>query len=178
MHAPILRFTVFLSMATLVACSSRTTETASAEQDSTAADTRTEKADMIKQDMLSDVADGYLKIKNALVASEFEQAHAGSVELLGVVNATEMPDVQQRVKEMANMIDPEAQIVYFDSLSVALYEYLQRQSGNHRTLYKQYCPMAFDNRGAFWLSSSEEIKNPYFGDKMLHCGQVEEEVTF
>ena len=133
---------------------------------------------MIERKILDNVADSYLKIKNALVASEFEQARAASVELLGVVNATEMPEVQQRAKEMANVADPEGQIVYFDSLSISLYEYLQQQSGDQRTLYKQYCPMAFDNRGAFWLSSSEEIKNPYFGDKMLRCGRVEEEVTF
>jgi hypothetical protein len=44
-------------------------------------------------------------------------------------------------------------------------------------IYKQFCPMAFDNKGAYWLSSNEEIMNPYFGDKMLHCGKVEETVV-
>ncbi len=42
--------------------------------------------------------------------------------------------------------------------------------------YRQYCPMAFDNEGAYWLSNSEEILNPYFGDAMLTCGNVEEEL--
>jgi Cu(I)/Ag(I) efflux system membrane fusion protein len=37
-------------------------------------------------------------------------------------------------------------------------------------VYYQYCPMAFDNQGAYWMSSIQEILNPYFGDKMLHCG--------
>ena len=40
-------------------------------------------------------------------------------------------------------------------------------------LYQQHCPMAFDGKGAFWFSTEEEIMNPYFGDKMLHCGKVE-----
>ena len=39
-------------------------------------------------------------------------------------------------------------------------------------VYYQFCPMAFDNKGAYWLSSSEEILNPYFGDAMLHCGST------
>jgi hypothetical protein len=43
-------------------------------------------------------------------------------------------------------------------------------------LYKQYCPMAFGNTGAYWLSDSKEIRNPYFGDKMLKCGRVDEEI--
>jgi len=35
------------------------------------------------------------------------------------------------------------------------------------TAYYQYCPMAFGNEWAFWLSETEEIRNPYFGDMML-----------
>jgi Cu(I)/Ag(I) efflux system membrane fusion protein len=32
--------------------------------------------------------------------------------------------------------------------------------------------MAFDNEGASWLQLGDEILNPYFGSKMLHCGDV------
>jgi len=41
-------------------------------------------------------------------------------------------------------------------------------------LYKAWCPMAFDNRGAWWIQSTEEINNPYFGETMLRCGEVKE----
>jgi len=41
-------------------------------------------------------------------------------------------------------------------------------------LYLEYCPMANNNTGAYWLSNEKEIKNPYFGDKMLKCGSVKE----
>jgi len=34
--------------------------------------------------------------------------------------------------------------------------------------------MAFDNRGASWIQSQEEINNPYFGETMLRCGEVKE----
>lgn len=37
-------------------------------------------------------------------------------------------------------------------------------------LYIQHCPMVNDNEGADWLSETNEILNPYFGDKMLKCG--------
>jgi Cu(I)/Ag(I) efflux system membrane fusion protein len=40
------------------------------------------------------------------------------------------------------------------------------------TLYVQHCPMADDNKGANWISQFEEIKNPYFGAKMLKCGET------
>ncbi len=43
-----------------------------------------------------------------------------------------------------------------------------------KTLYKAYCPMAFDNKGADWLQLDEDILNPYFGASMLLCGEVKE----
>ena len=39
------------------------------------------------------------------------------------------------------------------------------------TIYQQHCPMYAG--GSSWLSFNEEIRNPYYGDKMLKCGVVE-----
>lgn len=36
----------------------------------------------------------------------------------------------------------------------------------------QFCPM----KNASWLSDSKEVCNPYYGDKMLTCGSVKEEI--
>ena len=44
------------------------------------------------------------------------------------------------------------------------------------TIYKQYCPMALNNTGGYWLSSEEKILNPYFGDKMLKCGKIDSKI--
>ena len=44
------------------------------------------------------------------------------------------------------------------------------------SLYVQFCPMANDDKGAFWLSKEDEVKNPYYGDMMLNCGEVREEI--
>ena len=35
-----------------------------------------------------------------------------------------------------------------------------------------YCPMAFDDKGAEWLQTSDEIENPYFGSMMYRCGEI------
>lgn len=45
-------------------------------------------------------------------------------------------------------------------------------SGLERPVYELHCPMAFGDRGANWLQSSQEVSNPYFGDAMLRCGDV------
>lgn len=44
----------------------------------------------------------------------------------------------------------------------------------HALTGKRYCPMAFDNKGAYWLTEGHEIRNPYFGDTMLKCGEITE----
>ena len=43
-------------------------------------------------------------------------------------------------------------------------------------LYKQYCPMAFDSEGAYWLNDVPEIQNPYLSEAMPGCGEVTEEL--
>jgi len=45
-------------------------------------------------------------------------------------------------------------------------------------VYYQFCPMAIDNKGAYWLSEESDIKNPYFGDAMLTCGETKETLKF
>jgi Cu(I)/Ag(I) efflux system membrane fusion protein len=46
------------------------------------------------------------------------------------------------------------------------------------TVYYQYCPMANSDQGAYWLSEIKEIKNPYFGEEMLSCGETRETFEF
>jgi Cu(I)/Ag(I) efflux system membrane fusion protein len=43
------------------------------------------------------------------------------------------------------------------------------------TAYEVFCPLAFDNSGASWLSQKNEVLNPYFGASMLKCGEVKRE---
>ena len=45
-----------------------------------------------------------------------------------------------------------------------------------QTLYKDFCPMASDGKGAIWISEVKEIKNPYLGSKMPECGSVKETI--
>jgi hypothetical protein len=44
--------------------------------------------------------------------------------------------------------------------------------GSSQKLYEAYCPMADNNEGAIWISSKEEISNPYMGSSMPKCGKV------
>ena len=58
-----------------------------------------------------------------------------------------------------------------DKLSEAIKKF-DVHSTETSALYLEFCPMAFNNKGAYWISKSKEIRNPYFGSAMLTCGEV------
>lgn len=57
-----------------------------------------------------------------------------------------------------------------NELSNALFVLLKEFRMNEHAVYYQYCPM----KKAYWLSNEKDIKNPYYGKKMLTCGSVKE----
>jgi hypothetical protein len=66
----------------------------------------------------------------------------------------------------------------FQTSSDLLFDLLRTVQYKGVKLYQQFCPMAFNNTGAHWLSAEMEIFNPYFGDKMLHCGEIKDSISF
>ena len=49
--------------------------------------------------------------------------------------------------------------------------------GTDKTLYQTFCPMYNNKKGAIWLSETDEIKNPFYGSKMLTCGKVQKQIN-
>lgn len=119
----------------------------------------------------------YLVLKDALVATDGETAQKAARDLLATINEAS-DEVSEKLKvevqKVTETTDPESQRVAFDLISEQMVLLAKSSVLTEGKLFKQYCPMAKNNEGAFWLSASNEIKNPYFGDKMLNCGSVEE----
>ncbi|MBL0883100.1 MAG: DUF3347 domain-containing protein [Chitinophagaceae bacterium] len=66
----------------------------------------------------------------------------------------------------------------FQVLSEQLYDLIRAVKYDRAVVYHQYCPMAFNDAGAFWLSNSSDIRNPYLPKKMLICGEVKDSIDF
>lgn len=62
---------------------------------------------------------------------------------------------------------------HFEKMSEDVFD-LVKGFGAGKPVYKTFCPMAFNNKGAYWISTSVEVKNPYYGKEMLTCGEVQE----
>ncbi len=137
---------------------------------------------------LQQVFKAYLPLQKSLMQSDFESARKNAKTMLATINKVNMSLVQGEAHEhwmkdretmtatlkiMERGQDLEMIRQQFSPLSDQLYHTLVN-FGVETGGYRLHCPMAFDNSGAFWLSDSKEVLNPYFGDQMLHCGSVEE----
>ncbi len=68
----------------------------------------------------------------------------------------------------------EPQRMAYTRFEDALYTSLKAFGINDKPVYRQFCPMAQNGKGAYWLSDKKSIRNPYFGDQMLTCGETKE----
>lgn len=127
----------------------------------------------------SGVLDNYLKVKDALVQSDGSAAGKAAGKLiLSIPDGQDelMKKIRFDAQHIADTENVDHQRDHFNTLSDNIYKWVKESNVNDQKLYKQYCPMAFSNEGAYWLSAEKEVNNPYFGDKMLHCGSVKEEL--
>ncbi|HDZ05749.1 hypothetical protein LCGC14_0280720 [marine sediment metagenome] len=136
------------------------------------------------QDILND----YFNLKDALVADDNAKAKdlgatlAKSLGNLDVSNYTDaqkadLKDIIEDAVEQSEHIsknDIDHQREHFKTLSNDVID-MVAITGTTTKLYEQFCPM-YDG-GSAWLSINEEVKNPYYGSKMLKCGKVQKEIN-
>ncbi|WP_163518194.1 DUF3347 domain-containing protein [Gelidibacter japonicus] len=134
------------------------------------------------------VLNDYFNLKDALVADDNAKAkELGAVIALSFGNLdvsnytdsqkTELTDIIEDAVEHAEHIsesDIDHQREHFKVLSKDVTD-MVAITGTKNTLYQQFCPM-YDG-GSAWLSLSKDIKNPYYGSKMLNCGEVQKEIN-
>lgn len=118
----------------------------------------------------------YEKLRDALVATDYETAKAFAKDLSDALKADESTWQQASIADgIMNAGEIEAARAVFSELNNSMESVFEGaiESGE---INKCFCPMALDNEGASWFSTTKEIKNPYFGDKMLKCGVVKKTI--
>jgi len=106
------------------------------------------------------------QINMSLLANN--DAHKQWIKIANVLNSSS--------KKISNSTDIEEQRKQFIIVSEQFILAVQ-SFGIDETTYKQYCAMADDNKGAYWLSKEKKVLNPYFGNMMLKCGEVKETIN-
>jgi Cu(I)/Ag(I) efflux system membrane fusion protein len=143
------------------------------------------------QEQLSATFDEYLKLKDAFVASDAGAARRAASQARAVLASVDgnllsgaalndwnayRAGMERALDDIASEDDLENQRQLFSDLTESMYESVKAFGLGGEIAFYEYCPMAFDNEGGYWLSDSETIRNPYFGDKMLTCGSVQEKL--
>ena len=128
----------------------------------------------------------YLGLKDALVATDLKKSLSAVLKLQeefknnkDAFDTKSLPfeKLNSSIMQLNSATSIEDLRAAFKPLSDNFIEVIKKSSGFNNVVYVQFCPMADGNKGATWLSLSEEIRNPYFGDKMLMCGTVQEKIN-
>jgi Cu(I)/Ag(I) efflux system membrane fusion protein len=129
----------------------------------------------------------YFKLKNALVKDQTAPAKSAANELVQVLAKLQSSNLKgseksaweglsKKFNDAAGKLKTAKDIAelrkHFEQLSAEVIFLTENYGVNQELVYKDYCPMAFNNKGAYWLSETKEITNPYFGATMLACGEV------
>lgn len=127
---------------------------------------------------LKNILTHYFTIKNALIDGNARAAsETGKVafELMPSETDPVLRHISENFKHIGETEEIKMQRQFFYPLSEYMYAVTIKIKPDSTKLYKQYCPMAFNDTGAWWISDEEEVVNPYFGEEMLHCGMVQKE---
>lgn len=136
---------------------------------------------------LSPLLSLYYNIKDALVSSNAGVAAAKADEFVKAAAQVDMSSMPPAVhnaymplaaklsadaKAIAEAKDISKQREAFKTFSDNFYLLAKAVPLSAQPVYQEYCPM----KKAYWLSSSNAVKNPYYGNQMLTCGKVSDTI--
>ena len=140
---------------------------------------------------LAAVLKDYVVIKNALIKGDNSLAKDNLDRFNNSIQKVDMKllkgnehmtwmgqlkEINSALKSLKDADDIEESRLNFSKLSeqiIIITEQYKPLIDNSKDVYKHHCPMANGGKGANWLSFEENVRNPYFGDKMLKCGNSE-----
>jgi len=132
----------------------------------------------------------YLEMGEALVQEDIATAKSRAEQVREILERHEQEnlDLEQEVKvfytEAAHIIREGAQNALladqsqpvrtaYAAMAPAAYRLARIADFDGETLFYHFCPEALDGEGAYWLSRSEEVKNPYLtSQEQKSCGKL------
>ena len=138
---------------------------------------------------LQNVITAYINVKNALTKDNGDSVRGAAKILFNVIAEVPMEKLSSEhhkiwmqyseklsydSEHMKQTEELEHQREHFTKLSANMYKMLKALNINTVDLYYQFCGMANDGKGAYWISEELKINNPYMGKMMPRCGSSKE----
>ena len=142
---------------------------------------------------LNTVYDQYLVLKNAFVESDANKVKQAAQSVQAALTKADMKLLKgdlmtewmnesamlsTKIKLIASATSIEDQRTAFISFNPNFYNTIKSFGLMGKTVYYQFCPMADTGKGAYWLSETQEIRNPYYGEAMLTCGETRDTLKY
>ena len=137
--------------------------------------------DSTEQRQLSQLLTQYYQLKDALVAGNGNNASTRAQEFIKAANGIDYKVISEGninallkdASPISENKDINKQREHFANLSNNMATLAKAVKLTADPIYKQYCPM----KKTSWLSSEKAIKNPYYGNAMLTCGNIAETIS-
>ncbi len=142
---------------------------------------------------LAGVWEKYLAVGQALAADNLQDAAQAVVALETAVAAVDDRTLTGKAKEvwsreranLVKLIDSLKNSQKIDAMRVEFSPLSQQIGmlaktfgfGEPGPIYELHCPMAFQGKGALWYQDSDQVRNPYYGAKMLTCADRVEQIV-
>ena len=131
----------------------------------------------LKDDKLNALYQQYQQLTTALIKGDAKEARftGNAIEAVAgeMKGGESLGASAARISATAGI---EEQRAAFSTLSNNLLMLVKKSGVDTGQLYVYFCPMALNDKGAFWLSIDSTIQNPYLGEKMLTCGEIKETI--
>ena len=173
--------TILMGASILLACNQTDKKNNQTQQDASSKS---------EQKINSPIVASYLQIEDALVKDDGDAAAKAGKELANGFKSFDVSTLNQDQKSSFSKIKDDAienaehisensgkiehQREHFKMLSEDMYTMVKYVDAKQK-LYKINCPMY--KNGSYWLSTTEDIKNPFYGTKMSGCGSVKEAIN-
>lgn len=139
---------------------------------------------------LGNVVDAYITLKDALTKDDATAAQKQTNHIKSAIEKVDMllllgdahnvwmkalKAINKNISKIQANSNIEEQRKAFGLLSKDLSDVINMlgvKMPNNKAVYLEFCAMADNNKGSYWLSYDKKISNPFYGQGMLTCGEV------
>lgn len=144
----------------------------------TVAETTEVESYQINDAALQAVFSHYDKLSAALVAKDAETARVVAHTITEAAGSIEgLAFMLEHAKAIAASDNLATQRKHYSTLSNSIIEKIKNAGMKAGVLYIDFCPMALNDNGGYWLSIERKVVNPYYGDEMLNCGSIADSIV-
>jgi len=142
-------------------------------------------SEAFKPEFVDTLVSPYLTIQEALAADKLTDARGGAQIFLTALKKGPSESDAPGIEELAtssgaivaskNIADARSGFLALSKEMQPLIEHVG--TTNKTDLFVVHCPMAFDGQGANWIQDDKTVANPYYGARMLRCGDVQKQIA-